>query len=266
MWWESEGEASVQVMLSEPAQAPVSVRYATSNGSAYAGFDFTGVEGTLTFAPGEVSKIVAVPVVDDGPGDSGEDFFLTLSDAAGARLGFDQFRLELNEGDAPPRVRFTDALMEADEAEPIFSAGIEVVPMHPVKIEGWGDVSDHSAYFSLDYRGIGDGAPWPYFSVPGGQAQGTVELEIIADQIPEPDEGFLVKTGWFPGRRAGRAVDRVCPDPRSFAASIRLCSRSRRGRRGGRFGAIWRSSFRSRRPGEVSVRYRSEPGFGCGRG
>ncbi len=203
MWWESEGEARVQVLLSEPASAPVSVRYSTSNGSAYEGLDFTGVQGSLTFAPGEFSKIVAVPLVDDGPGDRGEDFFLNLSDAAGARIGRDQWRFELNEGDEPLRVRLTDSLMEASEAEEIFTAGIEISSAHPVAIEGSGDVSDHSAYFSLDYRGMGDGAPWPYFLIPGGQTQGTFEFEIVADGIPEPDEGFLVHNGWFSGAEAG---------------------------------------------------------------
>ena len=61
----------------------VSVDWATADGTAIAGEDYTGASGTLTFAPGETSKTVSVAVLDDTVSDSGETFTLRLSNAVG---------------------------------------------------------------------------------------------------------------------------------------------------------------------------------------
>ena len=42
--------------------------------------------GTLTFRPGETSKIISVPIIDDTVNDSGETFALLLYDAKGADI------------------------------------------------------------------------------------------------------------------------------------------------------------------------------------
>ena len=43
----------------------ITVAYATANGSATAGSDYQTGSGTLTFAPGETSKTISVPVIGD---------------------------------------------------------------------------------------------------------------------------------------------------------------------------------------------------------
>src|SRR5207244_1758185 len=47
-------------VLSAPSPAPVSVDYATANGTATAGSDFDNVSGNVIFAPGETSKPISV--------------------------------------------------------------------------------------------------------------------------------------------------------------------------------------------------------------
>ena len=75
------------VTLTAVATAPVSVAYATADGSARAGADYTQSGGTLTFAPGDRSRLIRVPVTDDALDEAdAETFTLTLSGAAGAPL------------------------------------------------------------------------------------------------------------------------------------------------------------------------------------
>ena len=65
----------------------VTVDYATADGSAKAGEDYTATTGTLTFAAGEKTKTVNVPVLDDAVDEGEETFLLRLSNATGARIG-----------------------------------------------------------------------------------------------------------------------------------------------------------------------------------
>jgi hypothetical protein len=62
----------------------VSVHYATADGSALAGQDYTAKSGTLSFARGESAKTVSVPVTDDSASEGDETFVLRLSDVSGA--------------------------------------------------------------------------------------------------------------------------------------------------------------------------------------
>ena len=74
------------VTLSRAATATVTVDYATSNGTATAGADYTATSGKLTFDPGETEQTVNVTVLDDVHDDGGETLTLTLSNATGARI------------------------------------------------------------------------------------------------------------------------------------------------------------------------------------
>lgn len=72
------------VTLSAAASGPVTVDYATGNGSARAGQDYTAQTGTLTFAAGETSKVVNIQVTGDTTVEANETLKLTLSSPAGA--------------------------------------------------------------------------------------------------------------------------------------------------------------------------------------
>ena len=61
--------------------------YATADGSAAAGADYTAVSGTLTFAAGETAKTVEVTALADTAAEDDETITLTLSNASGATIG-----------------------------------------------------------------------------------------------------------------------------------------------------------------------------------
>ena len=74
------------VSLSRAASWPVRVAYATADGTARAGADYTRTRGTLRFAPGETVKTVRVPVLDDAHDEGEETLTLRLPKAFRARL------------------------------------------------------------------------------------------------------------------------------------------------------------------------------------
>ena len=74
------------VTLHRAASHEVSVDYATKDGTAAAGADYTAASGTLTFAPGETAKTVSVALLDDSHDEGKETFTLRLSNPQGAYL------------------------------------------------------------------------------------------------------------------------------------------------------------------------------------
>ena len=78
--------ANFTVSLSAPSGQTVSVDYATANGTATAGADYTAGAGTLTFTPGQTSKQVNVLVVNDLLDEIDETFLVNLTNAQQATI------------------------------------------------------------------------------------------------------------------------------------------------------------------------------------
>ncbi|PEG40595.1 chitinase [Mycolicibacterium duvalii] len=74
------------VTLDKVSATPVSIAYATSNGTAAAGSDFTAASGVLSFAAGELTQQIAVPILGDTAVEQDETFTLTLSDPNGVTI------------------------------------------------------------------------------------------------------------------------------------------------------------------------------------
>ena len=74
------------VSLSRSRHEATTVEYATSDGTARAGEDYTAASGTLTFAADETSRTVSVTVLDDAHDEGEETLTLMLSNASGSRV------------------------------------------------------------------------------------------------------------------------------------------------------------------------------------
>ena len=112
----SEGDSSTSNLVftvtlsgTRSSSSPLTVDYASSDGTATAGTDYTAVSGTLTFASGETSKTVAVSVTGDTTDESNETVALTLSNAIGRHGHFDGDR---HRDDPGRRPEFLDQLAE----------------------------------------------------------------------------------------------------------------------------------------------------------
>ncbi|WP_225205540.1 beta strand repeat-containing protein [Novosphingobium huizhouense] len=74
------------VTLSSASVQTVTVNYATADGTATAGSDYVAASGTLTFAPGETTKTVAITVNGDLAVEANETFTLQLSNAVNGTI------------------------------------------------------------------------------------------------------------------------------------------------------------------------------------
>ena len=106
------------VTLSRAASGTLSVDYASSDGSAQAGVDYTAASGTLTFQAGESSKTIEVAVLDDAHDEGEETLTLTLSNASSGRL---------SDGEATGTIKNRDPLPRALLARFGRTAAVHVV-------------------------------------------------------------------------------------------------------------------------------------------
>jgi serine protease AprX len=81
------GSATLTVTLSRGSTEPVTVAYATSDGTARAPGDYRRTSGRIELASGETTKAVAVPTRSDGRIERAETFVVTLTGPSHAILG-----------------------------------------------------------------------------------------------------------------------------------------------------------------------------------
>jgi hypothetical protein len=103
----AEGNASTTlsfpVTLSAASTLPVSVGYATADGSATAPADYAAASGTLTFSPGEAAKAITVTVVGDTAVEPDETFTVTLANPVNATITDGSATATLTNDDVAPR-------------------------------------------------------------------------------------------------------------------------------------------------------------------
>jgi hypothetical protein len=113
-----EGPATrvVTVTRTGALGASVTVQYATSNGTATAGEDYTAVAGTLSFGPGVTSLTFAVAILQDTLTEGAETINLTLSSpGGGAVLGTPSAAVLTIEANDVPKLQFSSATYAVSE-------------------------------------------------------------------------------------------------------------------------------------------------------
>ena len=138
------------VTLDRAVASAVTVDYATSDGTATAGTDYTATSGTLTFAAGETAKTVTVPVLDDAHDEGEETLTLTLSNAAGAQV---------SDAEATGTIENTDPMPRAWLARAGRTIGSQVVEALGSRLEGGGDTDVTVAGVRLDTGGVHEMGP-----------------------------------------------------------------------------------------------------------
>jgi hypothetical protein len=79
-------QASFVVTLDSASTSPVSVNYATANGTAVAGTDYTQTSGTLTFPAGATSEAINVPITTVATSGPTKTFTMSLSSPINATI------------------------------------------------------------------------------------------------------------------------------------------------------------------------------------
>ena len=190
---EGAGEVRFAVTLDGPSAVEVTVGYATADpaGSvdpvAGAGIDYESAAGTLTFAPGEVSRTIRVSVLDDSLDEPDETFALVLSDPRGARLGRGSALGTIRDDDEPPALSIAGDTGPEDVGELVFSVTLIARALTEVTVNY--ATMDDTAVAGEDYGPV-EGT----LTFAPGETAKTIRVAVVDDAVDEADEESFAVT------------------------------------------------------------------------
>ena len=180
------GDATFKVSLAAPSTLPVSVSYATANGSAVGTGDYLGTTGTLPFAPGETIKTVTVTTVNDAVDEVDEYFYVHLSSPVNASIG-DGTGFAFIDDDDGPAITVSAAGHTVEGGTAVFAVWLSMPSVQPVSVHY--QTSNGSAVAPGDYTAVSG-----TLTFAPGQEYRTVEVTTIDDAALADDDEYFSLT------------------------------------------------------------------------
>jgi hypothetical protein len=180
------------VTLSAPSDRPVTVAYATANGTATAGGDYQAASGTLIIPAGQTTGTVTVPVIGDRLPEPDETFFVDLSGATNAAIADGQAVGTIL--DDEPRISITD-VTKAEGKRTLFTFTVTLSAPYDQPVTMSFQTADGTATAGdTDYvarAGTLTFAP--------GETTKTITIEVKGDGKREADETFYLDLSGLSG-------------------------------------------------------------------
>lgn len=182
--------ASFTVKLS-PSPETVTVQYVTADGTATAPDDYTAANPTtLTFAPGETTKTILIPVNANSPVEPDETFFVRLINPVNATISD-------AEGSGTIRDETVQRLIRIDDV--VVREGDLGAPTQAVLTVSLSRPSSQNVSVNYFTEGATATAPGDFTAVTGtltfspGETSRTVTVDIQGDAVEEKSEVFRLK-------------------------------------------------------------------------
>ncbi len=182
---ETAANVSFTVSLDTSSNSTVQVSYSTANGSATSGADYNAVSGTLNFAPGQTSKTINVPIIDDTLIEGDETLFLNLFSPRGANIatGGASTPVTIIDNDVPAGPVFSVAEVVVSEADGVANATVTIAPAPSGPVSVKISTVARTATGGSDFYGFAR-----TLNFDQNTTSQTVAVTIINDAVQEPDE------------------------------------------------------------------------------
>ena len=182
---EAAAKLTFTVTLSNPSAVPVTVNYATANGTAVAGSDYTATTGMLTFTPGTLVQTIDVPLLNETTFEPNETFTVTLSGASGASIATPTATGTILNDDGAPSLAISDTSASEAAANATFTVTLSASSAVPVTVNY--STANGTAVAGSDYTTTTGMLTF----APGTLVQ-TISVPLLNDTTLEPNETFTV--------------------------------------------------------------------------
>lgn len=186
---ENQGNAVFQVSLSSVSSQTVTVHYQTAGNSAVSGADFQMTSGTLSFAPGELMKTIAVPILDDSLNEFTETFLLNLYNPVNAAIMKGQGTGSISDSDPVPTVTLNNvSVAEGNSGTTQANFGVALSSPSGKLIQLTYSTGDMSATAGSDYQAASN----VILNIAAGSSSASISVLVNGDTTIEPDETFAL--------------------------------------------------------------------------
>jgi hypothetical protein len=180
--------ASFVVSLSSASNEIVTVRHATADGTAAAPSDYTSTSGQLTFAPGQTSKTVDVPVQGDRSDEDDETFSVDLSSPTNATIGDGHGVGTIIDDDLPPAISISGgSVAEGNAGTATLSYTATLDALSGKRITVTFATADGSAHQTEDY-----GSTTGTITFEPGETTQRIDVPVVGDTRREGNETVAV--------------------------------------------------------------------------
>ena len=178
------------VKLSSASALPVTVHFATADGTAKADSDYTAASGDLTIAAGDTSGTVTVQVQGDTMYEAHEAFSVILSSPQGAALakGKSKATATIVNDDQPPSVSIGDATLVQSETGVTAQFVVTLSATSGVEAKVNYSTAAGTAKADKDFK-TRSGT----LTIPIGQTVGIISIPILGNPASNAGETFYVK-------------------------------------------------------------------------
>ncbi len=179
--------ATFTVSLASAATSNVTVNYATANGTATAGSDYTTTSGLVTFTPGQTTRTINVPVIGNTVSEADETFSVNLTTPTNATIADNQGIGTIINDDLPTLIINNVSIIEGNSGTnhvnfTVFLSGLNTKTVTVNYATANGTATAGSDYNSAS--GLVTFTP--------GQFTQTISVPVIGDTVVEPNETFYV--------------------------------------------------------------------------
>ena len=189
---ETAGTATLTVELDPASTGTVTVDFATSDGTAKAGVDYTAASGTLTFDASETSKAITVPILNDTDYDPTQRFEVTLSNASGATLPTSPLaNVNIINDDAVPTASIANVTVGEGAGTMTLTLALDRLSNGDITYSAMTAGVSGTATVADDYVAFLQGGS-KNFTVPAGNLSQTFDITLVDDSLDEPDETIVI--------------------------------------------------------------------------
>jgi hypothetical protein len=187
---EGRGTLTVSIARTGGTMGRVSLDYATVDGSAVAGADYTETSGTLPFGAGERSKSFVVPILNDSSGEGSETFTIVLSNPTGGAILGPRSAAPATIVDNEAALQFQLASFKAIEGGPAATIVVTRSGPSPSTVSVSYATSDGTASAGSDYI-----AAAGTLNFGPGVTSRTFTVRVLNDRLDENEEQVNLALG-----------------------------------------------------------------------
>jgi glucose/arabinose dehydrogenase len=179
--------AVVPVTLDKPASRPVTVQWATQDGTATAPSDYTASSGSVVFPAGTTQQTISVPIVGDTTVEPDETFNVHLSAPENANLAVADATVKILDDDGTPSLNIPFVYTPEGNSG-VSTKYVPVTLSHPSSLTVTVNYSfiDYGTTPNVDYTAT----PGTLTFAPGETVK-SIPINVIGDTLNEPDEAVL---------------------------------------------------------------------------